>query len=62
MIHQETYCDVSGRFSVREFCIRVQQQQQQQLIMVMVEMLDFITLVVSSLCFFVWLDYSLVFL
>lgn len=50
MIHQETYCDVSGRFSVREFCIRVQQQQQ-QLIMVMVEMLDLITLVVSSLCF-----------
>ena len=62
MIHQETYCDVSSRFSVREFCIRVQQQQQQQLIMVMVEMLDLITLVVSSLCFFVWLDYSLVFL
>ena len=51
MIHQETYCDVSGRFSVREVCIRVQQQQQQQLIMVMVEMLDLITLVVSFLRF-----------
>ena len=50
MIHQETYCDVSGRFSVREFCIRVQQQQQ-QLIMVMVEILDLITLVVSFLRF-----------
>ena len=50
MIHQETYCDVSGRFSVREFCIRVQQQQQ-QLIMVIVEILDLITLVVSFLRF-----------
>lgn len=50
MIHQETYCDVSGRFSVREFSIRVQQQQQ-QLIMVMVEILDLITLVVSFLRF-----------